>query len=484
MCAPGSDDVRPVVGTLPWQERGPVSTADRTTYTTRPAWTCAVESAWSRFAKFQLLNRLNWTQLGEALAIQPAINTGEGIDLRVTDAFRLSDLADTLRISLDDLENSFCTAKRGDALLDAASPSLRFCPTCASAGFHATIFQFTAFRRCPVHECALCEACTGCGQPLAYRLHAGLVRYPYACPACGRSLLAAASLRRLRANAGIDATGLDRLRAWHDYFFRYVQLLGPGRRRMRDAAGQYLAGDEIQACSDIPRRLTFIGELERRLRRPPALPRVDPAPEASAQRGGGSRSSVRLPVHCAWAAGWPHVDHTCIMLCAVYSKVRKNHVRRLARSIRPVHPEAGSIRHSPEFGLLLCDGNTSAQSIALLGWRLSWERRFSIQTLTRCQGNYPPFGLLEWLAFMPAHLPPTADPRGWLHRHFVHALGQTWNAWCAIASGMQESGGYVLSPLLFPTRLLWLDYPADGDALGIVRSTTHAVPLGEAARRA
>jgi hypothetical protein len=47
--------------------------------------------------------------------------------------------------------------------------------------------------------------------------------------------------------------------------------------------------------------------------------------------------------------------------------------------------------------------------------------------------------------------------------------GQTWNAWCAIASGMQESGGYVLSPLLFPTRLLWLDYPTDGDALGIVR---------------
>ncbi|MEK6291196.1 MAG: hypothetical protein V4793_07365, partial [Paraburkholderia tropica] len=79
--------------------------------------------------------------------------------------------------------------------------------------------------------------------------------------------------------------------------------------------------------------------------------------------------------------------------------------------------------------------------------------------------------------------PPTADPRGWLHRHFVHALGQTWNAWCAIASGMQESGGYVVSPLLFPTRLLWLDYPVDGDALGTVRSTTHVVPLREAAAR-
>lgn len=128
------------------------------------------------------------------------------------------------------------------------------------------------------------------------------------------------------------------------------------------------------------------------------------------------------------------------MLCAIYGTIRKNHVRRLARSIRPVQPEAGSVRHSPEFGLMLHDGLASAQSIALLGWRLSWERRFSIQTLTQCQRSYPPFGLLEWLAFMPAHLPPPVAPQDWLHRHFVHALGQTWNAWCAIASGMQESG--------------------------------------------
>ncbi|MEX3634637.1 hypothetical protein [Paraburkholderia sp. BR14320] len=71
------------------------------------------------------------------------------------------------------------------------------------------------------------------------------------------------------------------------------------------------------------------------------------------------------------------------MLCAAYRKIRKNRVRRLARSMRPVQPGAGSVRHSPEFGLLLCDGKTTAQSIALLGWRLSWERRFSMQTLMR-----------------------------------------------------------------------------------------------------
>ncbi|MFP6560783.1 hypothetical protein WJ542_21140 [Paraburkholderia sp. B3] len=81
---------------------------------------------------------------------------------------------------------------------------------------------------------------------------------------------------------------------------------------------------------------------------------------------------------------------------------------------------------------------------------------------------------------MPAHLPPTVDPWDWLHRHFLHALGQSWNAWCAIASGMQESGCYVLSPLLFPTRLLWVDYPDEGVALRIVRPRTPVVPPREA----
>lgn len=106
-----------------------------------------------------------------------------------------------------------------------------------------------------------------------------------ACPTCGRSLLAAASLRRLRTKTGTDATELDRLHAWHDYFFRYVQLLGPGRRCMRDAAGQYLADDETQACSAMPRRLMFIGELEQHftVRRscPASIPYLTPVHRAA-----------------------------------------------------------------------------------------------------------------------------------------------------------------------------------------------------------
>lgn len=192
MCALGNDGAQPTEGVLPWQEHNRASIAHRSTYTTLAAWTCEVESAWSRFAKFQLLNRLNWTQLDEALAILPAINTGEGIDLRAADAFRLSDLADTLHIGLNDIENSFCTANRGDALLDAASPSLRFCVTCASAGFHATLFQFTAFRRCPIHGCGLCEACKVAGN----RSHTASTQGSYAIRMPARPAAAPCSPRR------------------------------------------------------------------------------------------------------------------------------------------------------------------------------------------------------------------------------------------------------------------------------------------------
>jgi hypothetical protein len=405
-----------------------------------------------------MLNRLNWAQLREALSVLPTVNAGTGIDLRAADNFDLAYLASTLHVEPRDVEHSFCTTSRQDALLDAASSFLRFCPICASAGFHATLFQLTAFKHCPIHGCALREACAQCDRPLAYRLHGGLVRHPYACPVCGDSLLATRSLRRLQQQSDIDTAGLDRLRAWHDYYVHHAHLISAGERHIRDAAGQFLSDEVVQAHSDIPRRLAFIGDLPRYLRRPPELPSVDPKPDVASELEAGTLASGNQSTRCAWAAQWPHVDDTCIMLSAVYRRLRRNRIRGLARSIKPGW-ESDFSRRSTDHGLLLFDGSTSPLSIALLGWRFSWERRFSIRTLVGCPKHYPPFGLLEWLAFMPLHLPPTGvlDPEEWLLRYFVRALEQTWNAWCTIAIGMQESGCYVVSPLLLPTRMLWLD---------------------------
>ncbi len=144
---------------------------------------------------------------------------------------------------------------------------------------------------------------------------------------------------------------------------------------------------------DGPCRTQTASSLPRYLHRPPGQPTVDPMPEVTSELAVGPIASGDQSTR--WAAQWPHVDATCMRLYAVYKRLRRNRIRRLARSIGPVRLEIDSDRHSTYHGLLLFDGSTSPLSIALLGSRLSWERRFSIRTLVGCPKHYPPFGLLE-----------------------------------------------------------------------------------------
>jgi len=61
----------------------------------------------------------------------------------------------TLRFPPADLQSALCVRSNHEAILDSASQSLRFCQSCASIGFPATLFQFAAFTYCPVHRCTL-----------------------------------------------------------------------------------------------------------------------------------------------------------------------------------------------------------------------------------------------------------------------------------------------------------------------------------------
>jgi hypothetical protein len=219
---------------------------------------------------------------------------------------------------------------------------------------------------------------------------------PYACHSCSLFLLAAVSLRRLHAKTGIDTAGLDRLRAWHHDFFRYAQLLSPGRRYRRDAAGQYLTSDEIRLHSGIPRRLAFVCELLQVLSLPPLMPPVYPVADVTPRGGGGPLASAFRPSRCAWAVH------------------------------EGVNPITSPADHRPN--------RVGKFTSTLLG-----------------------------------KLRPTLT-EDWLLRHFIHALDETWRAWRAMASDMQKGGSYVVSPLLFPPRLLWTDCSGDGDGLGAVDS--------------
>ena len=70
----------------------------RAVFTTRTDWTRPGESAWSRVAKFQWLNRLTWTQLYEALGTCTAVLSSEGVDLRCGQHFDMARLAAALRL--------------------------------------------------------------------------------------------------------------------------------------------------------------------------------------------------------------------------------------------------------------------------------------------------------------------------------------------------------------------------------------------------
>ncbi|WP_442809203.1 ATP-binding protein [Trinickia soli] len=117
MRAPESNGLQSGACQLPWQRNQAGVGLPPPTYTTRPAWTCKLESAWSRISKFQMLNCLNWQQLGEALASLSATTANAGIDLRAADAFDIGALAGTLCIEPHELEGAFCIASRHETAL-------------------------------------------------------------------------------------------------------------------------------------------------------------------------------------------------------------------------------------------------------------------------------------------------------------------------------------------------------------------------------
>jgi hypothetical protein len=100
-------------------------------YTARSARTYPFESAWARLSKFQTLNRLSWQQLTEALSVLRTTNAACGIDLRASDSFDIPNLARTLGVPPADLQSAFCVRSNHEVILDATSPSLRFCQSCA-----------------------------------------------------------------------------------------------------------------------------------------------------------------------------------------------------------------------------------------------------------------------------------------------------------------------------------------------------------------
>lgn len=65
---------------------------------------------------------------------------------------------------------------------------LHFCPTCATHGFHATLFQAGWIGRCPIHFDPLQDRCPGCALPVPYRYDTDTLTTPWGCGRCGTVL--------------------------------------------------------------------------------------------------------------------------------------------------------------------------------------------------------------------------------------------------------------------------------------------------------
>lgn len=458
MCAPANERPAPAPAILPWVEQRPIQSRG-SSYTTRPGWTYPLESAWSRFAKFQLLNCLNWSQLLVALSLQHSTSSVDGIDLRVGSGFDLSALSHALRISEPDLRRALCVPRSDAPLLDAASRNLRFCPDCAKHDFHATVFQFSAFRYCPIHGTPLRNTCPSCNRTLPYRLDANLLSHRYACPSCTHPLFTGALFPR-QTRATLPALSVEPLERWHDYFFWAAGMVGFGdRQRHHVDSGQFLSTDAIWRGSTVRRRLAFVGELQRNLPSPPPILRADPPLTRSLLVGQPvwTRSSSQSRRQ-AFVRDWPSFDELCFALNQAYRRARRTHAQRLRCKQVARTLNATEVQRT-ESGLLLVDGEQSALTVALLGWRMSWEGRHSLETLTSRYHRDPPFGLLEWLSFVPAEIAVYRHDQ-WnlseLH-FFVADLKRTWTTWCAIAACRQPQGPYVASPILLPPRALWIE---------------------------
>jgi len=64
----------------------------------------------------------------------------------------------------------------------------RYCPICASAHRHYTVFQAEALSRCPVHSLPLRTTCVYCGESMFYNWSSTLLSCPFRCAHCREPL--------------------------------------------------------------------------------------------------------------------------------------------------------------------------------------------------------------------------------------------------------------------------------------------------------
>lgn len=66
---------------------------------------------------------------------------------------------------------------------------LVYCKSCAVIGYHSIVFQLPGMNMCPIHQERLLKHCRHCSSPITTILGPAMITHPYACAACGASLI-------------------------------------------------------------------------------------------------------------------------------------------------------------------------------------------------------------------------------------------------------------------------------------------------------
>ena len=430
----------------------------RPVYTARADWTRPGESAWSRVAKFQWLNRLTWTQLYEALGTCTAVLSSEGVDLRCGQHFDMARLAAALRLDTTTLRQSFCVTKRHEPIIELSAEVLRFCPDCIAQGYHATLFQFEFVRRCPMHETVLSRRCPKYETPMAYRFNSHLVRYPYACGTCRHVLYVPGHAPRLRAlQPRIDDAKLFDITQWRRYIAVIIELNGGATlKRPRSADGCFLPDESPRRRSILRRRFAFVRDFQEGFREPPPLPNItDPSPRMLLDGLTQRRDTVSVRANHRLAQNWPHLPADYDR----YARLYQRSLRQRQRFLSDVGQ--ASWKQKSDSATLALPLTAQPEQVALLGWQYAWEGKMpcseSMQLTT-----LPLFGLLEWWALAPLR-PAAVPPWLWcraLLRQFAQDLQDSYAHWLALAHWMQARNAYLVHPRLFSPGMLWIDLEA------------------------
>ena len=242
----------------------PLKPAEGHTFTRRPQWIRPLESLWGILTKWQFANCVPYSTIATTVFSRPYAGGHCGVDFRVLEAFDLGALAHHSGLSRAALAGGACCGNAESLVLALTSAHLRYCPSCLNEGFHATLFQFTPIIRCPIHHVRLREACRHCRDRIPYRLDAAFAARPFACPRCAHPLLADATILML-PHGNVD--GLANVLRWQRFLAKYAYWYASGMRIPRDDAGRFVPRtDGSPHGGHAPKRLTFIGVLQRHVR--------------------------------------------------------------------------------------------------------------------------------------------------------------------------------------------------------------------------